>query len=352
MSAIPRANARTSVVPRARDCTRTHHPDAPQYHALAALRGVFATAVAFWGAAMYLKFARLAAILSAAYAGAACAHSRAVGGAHWSQLGWSLEPWVVTSLALAVTGYVLGLCRLTGTARLHVFGSWRRGAFAAGIATLVIALNSPLDALDDQLFSAHMVQHMLLMMVAPAFLVAGRPAIAWLWAFPLPARRAIGRVWMGSGLHQGTRVLMKPSVVWVFCSISLWFWHLPGPYDWALANEFVHTLEHLSFFVSALMFWSLVLEPLGRRRLDYAPCMLFVATLGMQNGLLGALLTFARRPLYLAHLHTTTAWGLTPLQDQQLAGLIMWVPVSIIHLTTLIVLFIAMMQSAERQQSR
>jgi cytochrome c oxidase assembly factor CtaG len=97
------------------------------------------------------------------------------------------------------------------------------------------------------------------------------------------------------------------------------------------------------------MFWSVVLEPLGRRRLDYGSTLLFVATFGLQNGLLGALLTFFGRPLYLAYLPTTAAWGLTPLEDQQLAGLIMWIPASLIHLTTLFVLFLAWMRTAEHR---
>jgi len=300
---------------------------------------------------MYLRLCWLVALVTTACTGMAWADPVAVGGDHWSQLGWSFEPWVLASLVLAVTGYVLGLNRMSRNARSRVFGVWRGGAFAAGSATLVIALISPLDALDDQLFSAHMLQHLLLMMVAAPLLVWGRPAIAWLWAFPLSARRAIGRLWMGSGLHQGIRLLMRPWVVWVLCSVSLWFWHLPGPYGWALASEAVHTLEHLCFFIPALMFWSLVLEPLGRRRLDYGPCILFVATLGVQNGLLGALLTFAGRPLYAAYAQTTVAWGLTPLEDQQLAGIIMWVPASVIHLTTLAALFVAWMHAAERQQT-
>jgi len=272
----------------------------------------------------------------------------AAGSGQLSQLTWNWEPWVLTSLALALFGYLCGVRRLDRVARLRVFGGTRCVAFAAGVVTLFVALVSPLDALDDQLFSAHMVQHLLLMMVAAPLLVWGRPAMAWLWAFPLPARRAIGRVWVRTGLHDGVHDLMSPLVVWMLCSAVLWFWHVPGPYGWALASESVHTLEHFCFFVTALMFWSLVLEPFGPRRLDYGSTLLFVATLGVQNGLLGALLTFAGRPLYVAYLPTTAAWGFTPLEDQQLAGLIMWIPASLIHLTTLGVLFVAWMHTAER----
>ena len=142
---------------------------------------------------------------------------------------------------------------------------------------------------------------------------------------------------------------MGPLIVWILCSAVLWFWHLPGPYGWALESASVHASEHACFFLTSLMFWSLVLQPLGRRRMEYGKTLLFVATFGVQNGLLGALLTFAGRPLYVAYLPTTAAWGLTALEDQQLAGRIMWIPASLIHLTTLGVLFVIWLHAAERQ---
>jgi len=273
----------------------------------------------------------------------------APGSGHFANLPWNWEGWILVCLGLALFGYAWGLRRLHAHARSRIFGVLRIASFAAGILTLFIALISPLDALDDQLFSAHMVQHLLLMMVAAPLLVYSRPAMAFLWAFPLSTRRVIGRLWIGGGLHRGVQALMSPLVVWMLCSIVLWFWHLPGPYGWALANEGVHALEHSCFFITALMFWSLVIEPFGRRRLDYGSTLIFVATLGVQNGLLGALLTLAGHPFYRAHFATTAAWGLTPLEDQQLAGVIMWIPASLIHLTSLVLLFVLWMQHAERE---
>jgi putative membrane protein len=279
----------------------------------------------------------------------ALASLTAPGSGHFANLPWNWEAWILVCLGLAVFGYACGLRRLRAHARSRIFGVLRIASFAAGIVTLFVALISPLDALDDQLFSAHMVQHLLLMMVAAPFLVWSRPAMAFLWAFPLSARRLIGRLWIGGGLHRGVQALMSPLMVWMLCSIVLWFWHLPGPYGWALANEGVHTLEHFCFFITALMFWSLVIEPFGRRRLDYGSTLIFVATLGVQNGLLGALLTLAGHPFYSAHFDTTAPWGLTPLEDQQLAGIIMWIPASLIHLTSLALLFVLWMQHAERE---
>ena len=273
----------------------------------------------------------------------------AAGSGRLADLPWNWELWVLVCLGLAVFGYAYGLRRLNAHARTRIFGLLRVTSFAAGIAVLFVALISPLDALDDQLFSAHMTQHLLLMMVAAPLLVWSRPAMAFLWAFPISTRRVIGRLWVGGGLHRGVHTLMSPLIVWLLCSMVLWFWHLPRPYGWALSNEGVHTLEHFCFFITALMFWSLVIEPFGRRRLDYGSTLIFVATLGVQNGMLGALLTLAGHPFYSAHFNTTAAWGLTPLEDQQLAGVIMWIPASVIHLTTLGVLFVAWMKNAERE---
>lgn len=296
-----------------------------------------------------MKRTRLAMLLGSAMTLGLLPAPVAAQTSQFSQLGWNWNPLILASLGLAVYGYIRGLLRLNSAARARLFGGLRYAAFTAGIVTLFSALISPFDTLDDQLFSAHMVQHLVLLMIAPPLLILGRPALACFWAFPLPGRRAIGRVWIRSGLKHAVDLVMSPVIVWLLCSAALWFWHLPGPYGWALGSESVHAFEHVCFFLTSLMFWSLVLEPLGRRRMDYGSTLLFVATFGVQTGLLGALLTFAGRPLYAAHLSTTAAWGLTPLEDQQLAGLIMWIPASLIHLTTLGVLFVVWMHTAERQ---
>lgn len=267
-------------------------------------------------------------------------------------LGWNTGGWIPVALALAVFGYVRGVLAVTAEARGRVYGLWRCASFAAGIGALVLALLSPLDALDDQLFSAHMVQHMMLMLVAPPLLVWARPATAWLWAFPLPARRAIGRCWMRTpGLAAGVRWLLGPVAVGIGCSFALWFWHLPGPYRWALGSETVHTGEHLCFFVTSLAFWSLVLAPYGRRQLGYGASVIFVGALGLQMGLLGAILTFASRAVYMQPA-TTLRWGLTALEDQQLAGVIMWVPAGLLYLGVMAVLFAAWLRDAERKADR
>ena len=254
--------------------------------------------------------------------------------------GWNWEPGIVLSLGATLCLYGLGWRRLLheGNAR-RVLGAARLWSFAAGMLALGVALLSPLDTLAEESFSAHMTQHLLLMLVAPPLLVGGRPVLVWLWAFPLAQRRRIGRAWVDTRALQGTHAfLMRPLVVWLTASIALWFWHMPGPYDWALADERVHALEHLSFFLTSLAFWTLAMEPYGHRRDGQGIALVMVATFALHSGLLGALLTFASTPLYRAY--ATGAFGLTPLEDQQLAGLIMWVPAGFAYLAALAVLFV------------
>lgn len=254
--------------------------------------------------------------------------------------GWSWDPWMLLLLAIAACLYLLGWQRLRrqGNAR-RVLGAVRLLSFAAGMLVLGLALMSPLDTLAERLFSAHMTQHLLLMLIAPPLLVWGRPVFVWLWAFPLAQRRRIGRAWVDTrALHTSHAFLMRPLMVWMTASIALWFWHIPAAYDWALADGRVHVLEHLSFFLTSLAFWTLTLEPYRHRRSGHGIALVMVVTFALHSGLLGALLTFAQAPLYRAYV--TPVFGLSPLEDQQLAGLIMWVPASLVYLAALAALFV------------
>jgi len=259
-------------------------------------------------------------------------------------LAWVWEPWVLLPLVLACGMYGLGWLRLRREGKApRVLGVLRPLSFAGGIGALFLALVSPLDTLAERLFSAHMTQHLLLMLVAPPLLAWSRPVFVGLWAFPLQQRRRIGRAWNGTHvLHATYAFLMRPLVAWLLASVALWFWHVPGPYEWALADEHIHALEHLCFFLTSLAFWTLTMRPRG-----YGVALVMVATFALHNGLLGALLTFAAQPFY--HAHHPYAFGLSPLEDQQLAGLIMWVPASVVHLVALALLFAAWLAAAGTQ---
>lgn len=266
-----------------------------------------------------------------------------------SPLVWSWDWDVVFLLVLGAAFYLGGCLRLATEGQFQRVLGWGRVAWmAAGYLVLVIALDSPLDALADDLFSAHMSQHMLLLLVVPPFLVLGRPGLTSFWALPLAWRRGLGRWWARGGpFRKLCQFLAKPTVVWCYASVVLWVWHAPGAYDLAYRNENVHTFEHLSYVVTALAFWSLVLAPGSPRRSDHAVGLAALTTFSLHMGLLGAIITFANHPYYMQG--DTLAYGLTRLEDQQLAGLIMWIPSGLVHLSSLVMLLYAWLSAAEQR---
>ena len=278
----------------------------------------------------------------------AYAHTGSIG----DGLEWSFEPWVLIGLGSAAFYYALGLWRLTLEAAGRIIDRWQIAAFFSGLFVLLVALVSPIDTVGAQLFSVHMMQHLLLIIAAPPLLVWSRPAIIMLWAFPLQERRSIGHLWRRLGLTRGIGVLMRPGVVWTLFCGSFVFWHIPAPYRWALENEDIHVVEHLSFFLTSLAFWSIVIEPIGRRRLGHGATILFVVTTAVLSGLPGALMIFAPRPLYPEHAAGVAHWGLTLLEDQQLAGLVMWIPAGFVYVAATGWLFLAWLDEAERRVAK
>ncbi|HET6317830.1 MAG TPA: cytochrome c oxidase assembly protein [Chloroflexota bacterium] len=213
---------------------------------------------------------------------------------------------------------------------------WQAACFVGGLLVLLIALVSPLDELAAALFSAHMVQHLLLLLVAPPLLVLGLPLVAFAWALPESARQSLRIV---RYLHR----LTWPAAAFVLHSLVLWAWHVPRLYDGAVANPPLHVLEHMSFLGSAVLFWWALLSG---ARASYGAGVLYVFGMALQSTLLGALLTFAGSVWYTAHVSTTAAFGITPQEDQQLAGLIMWIPGGSIYLACALALFAAWLKES------
>ena len=241
---------------------------------------------------------------------------------------WSFEPWVVALLAAAALLYAFGVRRLwrragagRGIRRAHA------ARFAAGWAILAVALLSPVDALGGALFSMHMVQHELLMVAAAPLLVLARPLEAWTWALAPRWRRILGDLFHARAWQRFWHVATDPLGAWLIHAVALWAWHVPVFFEAALVHEGVHALQHASFFLGALLFWWSVLAQPVRSGAGLAS----VFTTMLHTGGLGALLTFAPTPWY-AHYAQTLAYGLTPLDDQQLGGLIMWVPGGLAYL--------------------
>lgn len=275
------------------------------------------------------------------YSGTVFSH----GGEHADGLGWLLDGWLTLLMVLSVIAYVAGCRQMHRDQCLtQVLGHYGLPAFMAGMFSLVVALLSPLDRLADEYFSVHMTQHLILMIIAPPLLVLGRPVIVWLWAFPLEKRRIIGKWWNRSAiLRPCYEWLMQPAMVWILASVALWLWHIPALYQWAIADELIHAIEHTCFFLTSLAFWTLSL-PQHAARGQYGVAIVAVITFVLHSAFLGALLTFAAVPFYQpqAHVYDT----LTPLEDQQLAGLIMWIPANLVYLITLSWLFLRWLENA------
>ncbi len=222
--------------------------------------------------------------------------------------------------ALAVV-YALGQHELSGRRT----SSDRRGMalFATGLLALAVALSPPLDEVADRLFSVHMVQHELLMVVAAPLLVASSSFPALIWALPRRGRLVVARVIRRTRLRAIWSWLTGPLPASVLHGLAIWLWHAPVLFDAALEHEWIHVAQHVSFFGTGLIFWSSVIRPHRREARGQAVLSLFATS--VHSGVLGALLTFSRASWY-------APYGAGAIEDQQLAGLIMWIPASLAYL--------------------
>ena len=265
--------------------------------------------------------------------------------------GEGSEALVATLLLIAAALYVAGVARV-----------WRRSgafrgitpanalAFVAGWVATAIALLSPLDEWGTRLFSWHMVQHEMLMLIAAPCLVLGRPLVAFLWAFPERERARIGRWTRQPAVRRPWRALTAPLTGWWLHALALWLWHAPVLFALALTNRFVHDLQHVSFFATALVFWAAIFETRARDAQGASIVYLFTTTI--HSGVLGALITFATYPWYAPYLTTAPQLGWSALEDQQLGGLIMWVPASLVYIGIALVLFARWVGADERATLR
>ena len=270
----------------------------------------------------------------AALLAAACAHAHVPQDLPAAASLWQCDfaPWLLLLLGLSGFGYALGLHRLwTNAGGRRGVSPQQAGAFALGWLSLAIALVSPLDPLGGRLFSAHMLQHELLMVVAAPLLVLGRPLATWTWALSPAQRRVVGRLFQRRGWVGFWSTLTDPLVAWALHALALWAWHIPTLFDAALQNEAVHIAQHVSFLGTALFFWWSVLghDPRGRYGPGHSAAYLF--TTMMHTSALGALLSLAPTPWYSPYIPLTGALGMDPVDDQQLGGLIMWVPAALAY---------------------
>jgi putative membrane protein len=216
----------------------------------------------------------------------------------------------------------------------------RRALFVLGYTALLVALLSPLHALGETLFSVHMVQHLLLTLVAAPLLLASNSMPVFMWALPQPQRSSVGHFIQKLSV---LRWLTLPVVAWTLFVATQWLWHLPVVYEAALHNRFLHYAEHVAFFVTAVLFWWPVIgaAPL-RSPLNYPARMAYTFLAWLPNSILGAGITLSRAALYPSY----------SAADQEIAGLIMWVPGDVLFAIILMVLFGAFMRNEERKAAR
>ncbi len=250
---------------------------------------------------------------------------------------WQVEPCAGALLVLSAALYVRGARRPRGVT------TTQSACFWSGLAMLALALFSPLHPLGEVLFSAHMAQHEILMLVAAPLLVLSRPMVPMLWGLPLGARRAAGHYSRTAIFQRCWRGLTKPFTAWWIHLVALWAWHAPALFTATLRSEWIHTAQHLSFFLSALLFWWALFHVSGKTA--YGSGVLYIFTTALHSGVLGALLTFAPVVIYPAYSSTAPLWGLTALEDQQIGGLIMWVPAGVVYMAAGLALFAAWLRN-------
>jgi cytochrome c oxidase assembly factor CtaG len=254
---------------------------------------------------------------------------------------WNFDPSILMGTALIVGLYLYAIGPLRK--RQHLAEQVQRRQviyFLLGVFLMFLALVSPLDELGDSyLFSAHMVQHLFLTVVGPPLLLLGTPA--WL-VKPLLRQRHAFLI---------ARVLTFPAIAFFLYNADFWLWHAPPLYDATLENEAIHILEHLTFIVFGVIAWWPIFSPLeeGLPRLSLGGQILYLFFSGMPTVALGAGLTFSP-PLYAPYISAPRIWGISAVTDQQLGGLIMWIPGNILYIVIMSALFIRWMQKQEAKQ--
>jgi putative membrane protein len=250
--------------------------------------------------------------------------------------------------------YVVGYRRLSRRRRARELHRNRGALFAVGYTALVLALLSPLHTVGEEYFSVHMVQHLLLTLVAAPLLLLSNSMPVILWALPRDERVGVGRLVGQPGpIRSALRWLTHPVVAWTLFVGTQWVWHQPALYDLALENRYAHYAEHIFFFGTAVLFWWPVIgaAPL-HSPLSYPARLAYTFLAWLPNSLLGAGITLSRGPLYPYYVVRAQANRIDAGFDQQLAGLIMWVPGDLLFAVILMLLFVAFLHDEERRAAR
>ena len=266
------------------------------------------------------SLAALAALLAAA--SPAVAHS---GHEHGGAAGWTFDPLVTIPLGIVLLVFLAGQRQIAHRSRIERKRPW---LFLGGWLVLALSLISPLHEGGERSFTLHMIEHELIMLVATFLLAASHVGGVLAWGLPAPLRLTLGGGWKAP-LSSLWRRLTDPITATILQAVVMWVWHVPALFDRALASQGWHVAQHLCFIASSLIFWAAMIDTRRNSYLLSAAC-LFVTSL--VEGALGALMALSVSPWYSAYAAMALSGiGLDPTSDQQLAGLIMWIPGGLVH---------------------
>lgn len=269
---------------------------------------------------------------------------------------WSWRPEVIVPLLLLAVWYGRGWWVLRQRGRAgHGFARWwRLAAYFAGLLLLAVSLLSPIDTLSGFLFAMHMVQHLFMVMFAPPLLMIANPFPVFLWGLPDPLRRLLGQglsrmIRRQSPLRRSLRAILAPGVSWFIFVVVLWGWHDPNLYNAALRHQWIHDLEHITFFGTAMLFWWRITGagPRVHQKLSLLGQVALAIAGVPPNMILGVFLAFATEPLYSFYVEMPRITGLSVLEDQALSGIIMWIPGSMMYIIAALVLLFTWMRREE-----
>lgn len=262
---------------------------------------------------------------------------------HGVLLAWSFPPWPAAALVITGALYLRGWRALQQT-RARDLPLWRAICFYAGLVWIWIALASPIDALDDFLLSAHMLQHFILMSVAPPLIVLGAPTVPLLRGLPRGVVRALRPVFASRALHGLAHTVERPIVAWLLMNVAYLGWHVPQAFELTLHSENWHNTEHLCFLFTSIAFWWVIIEPWpSRTRWSRWMVIPYLLTADVANTVLSAALAFSGRVVYPSYAAAERIYSITPLQDQVLAGCEMWVLNSVVFLVPAVAVVITLL---------